>query len=178
MFRIDDPTAAASLPAPEAAGTEAYWTEGNPGTGVPATLMRASFFNMVQEELRAIVIAAGLTPSKTNYSQILTALQTIWGPGRAGHVYGGNDWIPLGGGMIFQWAQVTSSASADATWTFPVAFPANVFGAFGTYTHGAGSGSVVVSSGIPALSGIGFGAYNSTTAARVAAVCSLFSIGK
>jgi hypothetical protein len=60
MFRIDDPSATASLPAPEAAGTEGYWTEGNPGSGVPATLERASWFNMVQEELRAVVVAGGL----------------------------------------------------------------------------------------------------------------------
>jgi hypothetical protein len=75
MFRIDDPTAAAALPDPEAAGTEAYFTEGNPGV-TSATLVRASWLNMIQEELRAIVIAAGLTPSKTTYNQILTALRS------------------------------------------------------------------------------------------------------
>lgn len=77
MFRIDDATAATALPVPEAAGTEGYWTEGNPATGVPATLERASWFNMVQEELRAIVVAGGLTPSKTTYNQILSAIKRI-----------------------------------------------------------------------------------------------------
>jgi hypothetical protein len=77
MFRIDDPSAAASLPAPEAAGTEGYWTEGNPGSGVPATLERASWFNMVQEELRAVVVAGGLTPSKTSYNQLLNAIKAL-----------------------------------------------------------------------------------------------------
>ncbi|WP_250533560.1 hypothetical protein [Caballeronia sp. AZ10_KS36] len=77
MFRIDDATAASSLPTPEAAGTEGYWTEGNPATGTPATLVRASFLNMVQEELRAIVVAGGLTPSKTAYNQVLSAIKAL-----------------------------------------------------------------------------------------------------
>lgn len=74
MFGIDDPTAVAVMPTPEAAGTVGFWTEGNPGTGAPATLMRASFFNGLQQELLNILSAAGLTPSKTSYNQILTAL--------------------------------------------------------------------------------------------------------
>lgn len=82
MYRIDDPTASPTLPTPEAALTEGYWTEGNPGTGVPATLERASWFNMIQEELRAVVVAAGLTPSKTTYTQIRDAIKTLYGPGR------------------------------------------------------------------------------------------------
>jgi hypothetical protein len=77
MFRIDDSSASATLPVPEAAATEGYWTEGNPATGVPATLERASWFNMVQEELRAIVVAGGLTPSKTVYNQILQSINVI-----------------------------------------------------------------------------------------------------
>lgn len=75
MFRIDDPSAATTLPVPEAAGTERFFTEGVPGV-TAATLVRASFLNMIQEELRAIVVAGGLTPSKTNYTQLLTALRS------------------------------------------------------------------------------------------------------
>ncbi len=75
MFRIDDATAAAALPTPEAAGTEGYFTEGQPGV-TEATLVRASWLNMIQEELRSIVVAAGLAPSKTTYNQLLTALRS------------------------------------------------------------------------------------------------------
>src|SRR5476649_2168764 len=81
MYRIDDATASPTLPTPEAALTEGYWTEGNPGTGIVATLERASWFNMVQEELRAIVVAGGLTPSKTVYSQVLTAIHAMTASG-------------------------------------------------------------------------------------------------
>lgn len=78
MFRIDDTTAAASLPTPVTAGTEGYFTEGNPASGVPATLVRADWLNMIQEELRAIVVAGGLSPSKTLNNQVLSALNTLY----------------------------------------------------------------------------------------------------
>lgn len=77
MYRIDDATAATSLPAPEAASTEGYFTEGNPATGTPATKVRGSWLNMVQEELRGVVTAAGLTPSKTNYMQVAAAVKAL-----------------------------------------------------------------------------------------------------
>jgi hypothetical protein len=80
MYRIDDPSASPTLPVPEAALTEGYWTEGNPGTGTPATLERASWFNMVQEELCSLLAAAGITRSKTTYNQVNAALQKMYGP--------------------------------------------------------------------------------------------------
>jgi len=76
MRRIDDPSAAATLPVPESPGTEGYFTEGLAGV-TPATLVRASFLNLVQEELRAIVVAGGLTPSKTTYNQVLLAIEAL-----------------------------------------------------------------------------------------------------
>lgn len=76
MLRIDDSSAAAALPAPEVLGTEGYFTEGSPGV-TPATLVRASWLNMVQEELRAVVVAGGLTPSKTTYNQVMTAIKSM-----------------------------------------------------------------------------------------------------
>ncbi|TCK43974.1 hypothetical protein B0G84_2322 [Paraburkholderia sp. BL8N3] len=82
MQRIDDATAASSLPVPEAAGTPGYFTEGNPVAGTPATNVRGSWLNMVQEELMAIVAAGGLTPSKTTYTQVRDAIRAMVGPGR------------------------------------------------------------------------------------------------
>jgi hypothetical protein len=76
MFRIDDATAATTLPTPESAGTEGYFTEGTPGV-TPATLVRASWLNSIQEELRAIVVAGGLTPSKTTRNQVLSAIEYL-----------------------------------------------------------------------------------------------------
>lgn len=80
MYRIDDATAATSLPTPESAGAEGYFTEGNPATGTPATKIRGSWLNMVQEELCAILAAAGIARSKTNYNQVNSALQKMYSP--------------------------------------------------------------------------------------------------
>lgn len=76
MYRIDDPSAAVALPEPEAAGREGYFTEGVPGV-TEATLVRASFLNMLQEELRNIVLAAGIVPAKADYTQLLKALRSV-----------------------------------------------------------------------------------------------------
>lgn len=77
MFRTDQPTAASALPAPAPAGAEGYFTNGNPASGVPATILDADWLNMTQEELLNIVEAAGLTPSKTTYDQVLLAIQQM-----------------------------------------------------------------------------------------------------
>jgi hypothetical protein len=91
MLRIDDPTAVAALPTPEVVGTEGYFFEGDPANNKQATNVRASWLNMIQEELRAIVVAGGLTPSKTTYNQVLTAIRNIAGvPAVWGGVSGGS----------------------------------------------------------------------------------------
>jgi len=79
MFRIDDPTAATSLPVPEAAGTEGYFTEGSPGGAAAATVFRASWFNRVQELLRGALDAAGIVASKTGYGQLAQAIKRLAG---------------------------------------------------------------------------------------------------
>ncbi|MBG0879439.1 hypothetical protein H0X90_21855 [Burkholderia sp. 9775_39] len=77
MFRTDQTTAVTSLPVPAAAGTPGYFTGGNPATGQAATILDADWLNMVQEELCNLVVAAGLTLSKTTYSQILAAIHVL-----------------------------------------------------------------------------------------------------
>lgn len=77
MFQTDQPTAVSSLPTPAAAGTQGYFTNGNPATGTPATILDADFMNMVMMELLNIVTAGGLTPSKTTNNQVITAIKTL-----------------------------------------------------------------------------------------------------
>lgn len=78
MFRIDSTGTKASLEAPAAPGaTVGYFTEGDPGTGVPATVVSAEWLNTVQEELVAILTAAGVTPDKTDRDQVLTAILAL-----------------------------------------------------------------------------------------------------
>lgn len=77
MFQIDEATAASSLPTPATAGTQGYFTNGNPAGGVPATIVDADWLNMIQQELINIVQAAGEMPSKTTYNQVLLAIKRL-----------------------------------------------------------------------------------------------------
>ena len=77
MHRIDVPSASTSLPAPRAYGTPSYFQEGNPLTGVDATIVDEDWTNAVQEELVAIVLAAGMSLDKTNRAQVLAAIRSL-----------------------------------------------------------------------------------------------------
>ena len=77
MFRIDDATATNSLPTPAVAGTPGYFTEGNPGLGVPATKVTGDWLNMIQEELVNVITGAGRSPSKTTFNQLFLSIQDL-----------------------------------------------------------------------------------------------------
>ncbi|WP_186151049.1 gp53-like domain-containing protein [Burkholderia gladioli] len=79
MFRIDQTTAVTAIPAPAPAGTPGYFTGGNPATGQAATILDADWANMLQEEVINVVTAAGITPSKTVYTQLLSAIRALCG---------------------------------------------------------------------------------------------------
>ncbi|AIO44790.1 hypothetical protein DM44_4777 [Burkholderia cepacia] len=79
MFQTDQATAVSALPVPAAAGTPGYFTGGNPATGQAATILDADWLNMVQEELLNLLIAAGIAPSKTTYTQVRDAIRSIQG---------------------------------------------------------------------------------------------------
>lgn len=53
------------------------FTEGNPGAGVAATLLKAAWLNAIQRELVHLVEGAGLTLDSADDSQILKAIQAI-----------------------------------------------------------------------------------------------------
>lgn len=77
MFRIDDPTATQSLPAPSAPGTPGYFTDGNPTGGIPATRVTGEWLNAVQEELISVLDAAGIEPAKGSNNQLATAIASL-----------------------------------------------------------------------------------------------------
>ncbi|MBV8971906.1 MAG: hypothetical protein JO290_06400 [Sphingomonadaceae bacterium] len=77
MFQIDNASAASVLPVPALAGTPGYFTGGNPATGTPPTTVSADFMNMTMVELINVVTAAGLTPSKTTYTQLTQAIRLL-----------------------------------------------------------------------------------------------------
>jgi hypothetical protein len=55
------------------------FTDGNAGTGVPATVVDAAILNAFQEELVNVVLAAGATLNKADRTQVVTALATLFG---------------------------------------------------------------------------------------------------
>lgn len=129
MFRIDTATAAATLPAPAAAGTPGYFTGGNPTTGVPPTSITPDWLNATQEEILAVITAASIAESKTANNQLLTALQALFvSSSGLGGSLSTNGYAKLPGGLIIQWG-VTASYSAEGSKsiTFPIAFPNAIF---------------------------------------------------
>lgn len=53
------------------------FTDGNPGTGVPATVVDSSWLNNVQEELVSILTAAGVALDGGVYDQVLTSIKKL-----------------------------------------------------------------------------------------------------
>lgn len=100
---------------------------GNAMTGEKATRPGPYWYHMITQELRNIVVAAGLTPNAGSLNQVLLALQAMFAAnGRPGHTYTDNDWAPVGGGLVLQWGRGTYGN--PTTVTFPIAFPAACFG--------------------------------------------------
>lgn len=77
MYQYDDPTCVAVMPVAGPLGTGGFFTDANPGGGIAATRLRADFMNHVMMELLNVVTGVGLTPSKTTYNQLFSAIKTI-----------------------------------------------------------------------------------------------------
>ena len=77
MYQYDDATVVAGLPTPAVPGTPGYFTNGNPAIALPATILSADFMNMLMMENLNILIAAGITPSKTVYTQVRDAIDAL-----------------------------------------------------------------------------------------------------
>lgn len=75
MHRIDHPTADPNANGDGVPG----FTEGNPALGVPATVVTKDWLNDNQENLLNVLAAAGITPEKGNYEQLLEAIVTVAG---------------------------------------------------------------------------------------------------
>jgi hypothetical protein len=120
MQRIQDPSAVPFIPdIPPLAGPAGYFTGGNPTGGVPATVLRAWWLNMIQEELMTVVTAGGQTPN-SNGDQLLAAMRTMFG---GTGTLGGVGYMRLPGGVILQWGTRISNPSGITDVTFPIGFP-------------------------------------------------------
>ncbi len=77
MYQIDNSTAAVSQPAATAAGSAGFFTDGNPATSTPATIVPAEWLNAVMMEMANVVTGAGLTLSKPTYTQVRDAIKRL-----------------------------------------------------------------------------------------------------
>lgn len=77
MYQTDQATAVASMPTPAAQGSPGFFTNGNPATGTPATILDADFMNMLMMELANVVTGAGLTLTKNQFNQVLSAIKRL-----------------------------------------------------------------------------------------------------
>lgn len=79
MFRIDHPTRAAALPAPDPLGSPGFFTKGDPNAAIPATRVTQDWANAVQEELANAIEGNGLTLDKGDRKQLQKALGRLAG---------------------------------------------------------------------------------------------------
>jgi microcystin-dependent protein/cytoskeletal protein CcmA (bactofilin family) len=77
MFQIDNDTSSLNLPAPTAANRPGYFVDGDPAKGLAATILPAEFMNMLMMEFVNLVKAAGLAPSKSDYTQLSQAIPAL-----------------------------------------------------------------------------------------------------
>lgn len=83
------------------------------------------------------------------------------------------------GGLILQWATGNTSAGADITWTFPVAFPTLCLAVSAVAANtGGASPAALISVGTLGLSSVALGGYVPNTAARNAYGYFAWALGK
>lgn len=99
MFRIDNSTSVATLPITPVAGTGRFFTNGNPVSGIPATVVDDWWTNMIQEEIITVVINAGLAPNKFDRTQLWQAIQSMISGSAGGPDY--DPFLPLAGGTLY-----------------------------------------------------------------------------
>jgi hypothetical protein len=142
--------ASASPPSLPASPSNGYPSNGNPGTGTPATQPGAHWFYKIGEELRGLIVAAGLTPSDADLTQLVQAIGGVASaaeaqaqtnnvnritPLRLKEAFkGGNQSLAssgyqrLPGDLILQWG-ITGNVASDASFTvtFPISFITDCF---------------------------------------------------
>jgi hypothetical protein len=146
MQRIDTLTKAVDL---FGAGKHGF-KDGNLAGGIAPTDLNATWFNLVQEELLAVIEAAGLAPNGATLNQLLLALRSagvfttpVTGDRSTNaattemfaneflNSHAADGWQKLPGGLIAQWGglsgTVTTTSGVVATASLPIAFPAQVF---------------------------------------------------
>lgn len=77
MDHFNTSAGSASEPTAPAAPDNPYFTSGNPGLGVPATVPGPYWFHMISEEILNVITAAGITPDHEDLTQLQTAILSL-----------------------------------------------------------------------------------------------------
>jgi hypothetical protein len=173
MFQTDQASAVLTLPAPVAAGTQGYFTNGNPVTGIAPTILDADFMNMVMLEIINVVTAAGLTPSKTTYNQLLTAIRAV-GVFITSQSLAAPGYLRLASGFILEWGLATTSATADVAVVYPLAYPTAQLVTLATAA--VTSAGAFVGTNAPTVNGFNINGWTAT-ATRAVTTANWLSIG-
>lgn len=92
MDRVHQSGAAVSAPATPGSFSTGYPTAGSPAGGIPATKPGPWWYHMITEEIRKVIVDAGLTPSGTDLTQLSAAIAALIAAGHsgapAGYLYG------------------------------------------------------------------------------------------
>ncbi|WP_155836788.1 gp53-like domain-containing protein [Paraburkholderia mimosarum] len=75
MFQIDNSSAITSQPASTPPGPAGFFTDGNPASNLPATIVPAEWLNSVMMEIVNAIKGSGQTLNKAAFNQLWTAMQ-------------------------------------------------------------------------------------------------------
>lgn len=88
MHRPDHATAAGAMPAIAAPGTPGWFTEGNPGGAVPATVVTGDWLNDLTQNLEEISTRTGKSWTKGNKDDLADAIEALIARGISGSLSG------------------------------------------------------------------------------------------
>lgn len=112
--RSFESAASATPPSAPASPSSGYPTNGNPSLAIPATIPGDYWFYQLGEELRAAIVAGGLTPAAGTLNQLASAIFKA-------KSLAANGYQTLPSGLIIQWGKV--SVTGTQSFSFPLAFP-------------------------------------------------------
>lgn len=142
MFRIDVDSNTTVLPTPEVAGTPGYFRA---QTDPVQTQVSNDYMNMLQEEIINVLLAAGLTPSKTDYTQLAQAIGLKSGAWTTGDVkatfktVADSGWVMINDGSIGSATSgATTRANADTAALFSLLWT-NVSDTYAPVSSGRGA---------------------------------------
>lgn len=125
---------------PNVALSGGKFTDGDPASGTPASLVPAEWLNSVTDELLNVLAEANINPDEASNTQVRDAILAIIAAQFSGtnQSLGASGYQKLPGGLIFQWGTFPSFAHQTIiSVTFPITFPNNaVMGIANTYDGG------------------------------------------